>query len=201
VADIFKVLGVLTLVVLGTTALGVALAMRSLIRANRVAPGRRSPAPLSWLLSPRLPARLHRRLRRAVRTISFASGTVAPAALPLREVAADLVARAVILDDWLVAADGLHIEARMPRLAQLSAEVRELESSAARHHQLSCDWRRCLDHAAAATPIPPPDLHQRMDAVEAALRELPAPPNKAPAYGNNVLAGPGRPLPSAPSTS
>ncbi len=153
---------------------GVALVMRSLIRANRVAPGRRSPAPLSWLVSPRLPARLHRRLRRAVRIASFATGTVAPAALPLREVAADLVARAVVLDDWLVAADGLHLGARMPRLAQLAAEVRELEVSAARHHQVSCEWRRCLDQAAAAMAVPPPDVHQRLDAVEAALRELPS---------------------------
>jgi hypothetical protein len=175
VADFFKALGVIAVIAVASMALSVALLMRALIRANRVAPGRHSAAPLTWLVSPRLAARLHRRLRRAVAVSAFATGTVAPAAVPLREVAAGLAGRAVSLDDWLVAADGLHPVARRPRLAQLTAEVREIETGAARLHNISGDWRRSLDHATVGI-APLPDLHERLDAVEAALQELtPAP--------------------------
>jgi hypothetical protein len=196
VADFFKALGFVALVMLTTLAVGAALVMRSLIRANRVAPGRRSAAPLSWLASPRLAARLHRRLRRAVAASDFAVGTIAPSAVPLCEVAGELVQRAVSLDDWLVATLSLHPEARRHRLAQLTGEVREIEVSAARLHQLSSDWRRCLDQATEATAVPLPDLHQRLDAVEAALRELPAPaaaiPASAPAPARTAVSRPSR---------
>jgi hypothetical protein len=180
VADFLKALGFVALVLLTTLAVGAAMVMRSLIRANRVAPGRRSAAPLSWLASPRRAARLHRRLRRAVTASNFAVGTMAPAAIPLGEVAGELVQRAVSLDDWLVATLGLHPEARRYRLAQLTAEVREIEVSAARVHQLCSDWRRCLDQATETTAVGLPDLHQRLDAVEAALRELPQSPSITP---------------------
>ena len=94
-AEFFKALGFVALVIVATVAAGTALVMRALIRANRVSPRRRSAAPLSWLISPRLPARLHRRLQRAVVTTNFATSVIAPAAVPLREVAAELVERAV----------------------------------------------------------------------------------------------------------
>jgi hypothetical protein len=40
---------------------------------------------------------------------------------------------------------------------------------------LSSDWCRQLDQATAHMGGALPDLHQRLDAVEAALRELPTP--------------------------
>jgi hypothetical protein len=149
-----------------------ALTMRALVRANRVATGRRSSAPLSWLASLAAPARLHRRLRRAMGVAEVAVGSVAPAALVLGDVAGELVERAVTLDHWLVAANGLYPVARRDRMVELSREVREIEVSAARLHQLSCDWRRSLDHATASGDTSLPDWHQRLDAVEAALRDL-----------------------------
>ncbi len=173
-------LGVLTFLFFASVGVGLALVIRALGRANRVASGRRSAAPLSWLASPRAPARFHRRLRRAVGAAEFSVGSLAPAAVPLRDVAGELVGRAVAIDDCLVAAGALHPAARRPRLLQLASEVREVEGSAARLHQISSDWRRCLDQATASVPVPPPDLHQRLDAVEAALRELPTPPPVAP---------------------
>jgi hypothetical protein len=103
----------------------------------------------------------------------FSVRTVAPAAVALREVAGELTVRAASLDDWLVATQGLHPIARRPRLAQLTAEVRDVEAGAARVHQLSAEWRRSLDQASGVGAAPLPDLHQRLDAVEAALRELP----------------------------
>lgn len=183
------------MVALATMALSVALLMRALIRANRVAPGRRSAAPLTWLVSPGYPARLHRRLRRAVAVCNFAVGTVAPAAVPLRDVASELTARAASLDDWIVAAQGLHTLARRPRLAQLTAEVREIETSAARLHNVSGDWRRIL-HQQTGAAVPLPDLHQRLDAVEAALQELPGPFPAAPLTSPSAAPAPiGQPLP------
>lgn len=181
-ADLFQALGLLAVLAVGAVALSVALFMRALIRANRIAPGRRSAAPLTWLVSPRLPARLHRRLRRAVQVSDFSVGTVAPTAAALGDVARELTAHAASLDDWLVAARSLHPLARRPRLAQLTAEVREIELSAARLHHISGEWRRSLDQSTAAA-LPVPELHQRLDAVEAALRELPLPAGPVPVHG------------------
>ena len=182
-ADLFLALGVFLLFIGAVTALVTALAMRAVIRANRVAPGRRTAAPVSWLFSTRLSARLHRRLRRAVATSSFAVVAMTPSATPLREVAGELVDRAVAIDDWLVATNGLHPDIRRSRMSELAAEVDDIERSAARLHQICGDWRRCLDQASGATAVPAPNLHQRLDAVEAALRELPLlpPPSQAPA--------------------
>ncbi|MGH9124242.1 MAG: hypothetical protein ACRDZ8_05880 [Acidimicrobiales bacterium] len=170
--DLLKAVAVLALVVLLSFGVVVALTMRALTRANRVSRKRPSGAPLSWLISPRAPARLHRRLRRAVDASNVVVVSLAPGAVPLRQVAEELVARAVVVDDWLVAADGIHPAGRSPRLTQLAGEVREIETSAARLHHLGYDWRRSVDQA-AALQVPPPDLHQRLDAVEAALRDLP----------------------------
>lgn len=174
--DFFTALGAVAALIVVALFLSLGLILRALVRANRVARGRRSHAPLSWLASLRAPARLHRRLRRAVGVAEFAVGTVAPAGVVLRDVAGELVERAVTLDDYLVAAQGLYPVARLPRIAQLTKDVREVEMSAARLHQLSCEWRRCLD--LTATPLDPaiPDMHQRLDAVETALRELSATP-------------------------
>jgi hypothetical protein len=126
VADFLTALGIVALVVGVAAAVGLALTMRALIRANRVAPGRRTSAPLSWLVSPRATARLHRRLQRAVRVSDFAVGSVAPAATPLADVARELTSRAVGIDDWLVAAHGLYPHARRARMFQLTAEVRQV---------------------------------------------------------------------------
>jgi len=180
VADFLTALGIVALLFVTAVAVGLALMLRTMMRANRVAPKRRTAAPLSWLASPRTSARLHRRLRRAVSVSDFAVASIAPAAIALRGVAGELTERAVTVDDWLVGTYRLHPDARRPRLAQLSAEVRGIEMSAARLHHLSCDWRRCLDQAAASAALPLPDLHQRLDAVEAALRDLPTmPPGQA----------------------
>jgi len=173
VADFFKALLVVNILILVTFAVSTALVLRKLTRANRVAPGRRSAAPLSWLVSPFTAPRLHRRLRRAVAAARL-SVAVAPAALALQDVAGELTARAVKIDDYLVAANGLHPQVRRPRLYELADEIREIEESTGRLHRLSSDWCRQLDLATATMGVALPDLHQRLDAVEAALRELPA---------------------------
>ena len=167
------VLGVLALVAVTTFVIVLVALLRKVTRANRVAPGRPSPAPLSWLASPGAPARLHRRLRRAVTTADVSARRIAPAAVALADVAAEITARAVAVDDGLVAASGLHPMARRGPLSDLTREVRDIEACAGRLHRISGDWRRLHDEAAGALSVPPPNLHERLDAVEAALRELP----------------------------
>ncbi|MDP9072872.1 MAG: hypothetical protein M3N98_01635, partial [Actinomycetota bacterium] len=65
-ADFFKALGVSFAVLVALAGATWWLILRSLRRANQVAATRRSRAPLGWLWSWRMPARLHRRLRRVV---------------------------------------------------------------------------------------------------------------------------------------
>ncbi|HEX3426853.1 MAG TPA: hypothetical protein VHT30_12025 [Acidimicrobiales bacterium] len=170
-ADLLWAVALFLLVVTGIAASCVALAVRAVFRANRVSRRHKSAAPITWLVSLGGPARLHRRLRRAVATAELAANAVAPAALPLRDVAAELTSRAIAADQWLVTARALHPEAQRFRMTELAHEVREIEVSAARLHGLAFEWRRSIDNAVAS--LPAPDLHQRLDAVEAALRELP----------------------------
>lgn len=173
-ADFLLVLGGLALVAVTTVVIVLLAIVRKVNRANQVAPGRPSPAPLTWLASPGAPARCHRRLRRAVTTADVSTRRIAPAAVALADVAREITARAVAVDDALVAASGLHPAARRRRMADLAAEVRDIEACAARLHLVSGDWRRLHDQAVGAMSVPPPNLHERLDAVEAALRELPS---------------------------
>lgn len=184
-ADVLIALAVVAALMMAAMLTGVALLVRSLVRANRVTRSRRSAAPISWLWSWRLPARLHRRLRRAAQAAELATRSLtlpagdrrsrrAPASTPLHEVADDLVARAVVIDDWVVSASRLHPHRARPALAQLATEVSAVEASVHRLHLVSADWRSSLDRAAGAFLVPPPDVHERLDAVEAALRELPS---------------------------
>jgi hypothetical protein len=153
-----------------------ALAVWSIRRANRVVPERRGAAPTGWLWSLREPARLHRRLKRAVRLIRAA---VAPAGPPermrrpvqptsaLSAVADDLVSRAAAVDDQLVMA------ARMrPLLRGLAREVADIEHAAWRLAGTAAAWRAQLQQAALAQPLPALDAGSRLDAFEAAMAEL-----------------------------
>lgn len=154
----------------------VQLLLRRLDRANRVVPCRSSHAPIGWLWSWRQPARLHRRLRRAAQVAELAVTPLRRGDAPpstLHDVAGELVARAGTVDDWLVAASRLDRYWGQGRLAELSVEVRDLERSAYRLQLVSAEWRARFDRAAQGA-VPPPNLHERLDAVEAALQELPA---------------------------
>jgi hypothetical protein len=108
----------------------VAALVWALRRRNRVAHGVRSPAPLLWLCSPVAPARLHRRLRRAVHVADDAatrdrSGAVA-------ELASRLASEAVLLDAELVRVWALPHRARRSYLTDVSARAVTVETSAVR---------------------------------------------------------------------
>lgn len=128
---------------------------------NRVAPGVRSTAPLAWLWSPRAAARLHRRLRRSV---LGAHATLGPSG-SFAELAREVEARAVSLDAELVVADRSPLPARTRLVADLRDEVREIE--ALNQRLVAMSRTRRGDLAA---------VRERLDALDAALRELDAPP-------------------------
>jgi hypothetical protein len=161
--------------------IGCTMAVRSVRRANRVVPDRRSAAPTRWLYSWREPARLHRRLRRAV---TMARSAVAPLQPQprrwhqadqggaLAQMADELAQTAAAIDDQLVWAASLHPGWRRQTLAPLAREVVDVESGAWRLGRLAHAWRTQLHQAALDESASPLDLGSRLDAFEAAMAEL-----------------------------
>jgi hypothetical protein len=159
---------------------GGALVVRSVRRANRVVPERRSWAPTTWLWSFREPARLHRRLRHAVALARSSVAPLRPATHGWRgrrpqpsglvAVADDLAARAGVLDEELVRVAAAAGSWRARALAPLASQVREVEATSWRLAQLAEAWRRQLHEA--ALPATATTVGSRLDAFEAAMAEL-----------------------------
>ncbi len=172
-ADLLMGLSVVFLVVMTATAIGAWLLWRRLVRANRVVPGRRSPAPLSWLWSWRAAARLHRRLRRAMQVAGYLMVPFesAPDA-DLVGVADTLAARSAHLDERLVAVSVMAPPWRGKLLRELSAAVAEVESSVCHLERVAVAWRTEIHTAAAWEPLPPLDLRSRLGAIEEALADV-----------------------------
>jgi hypothetical protein len=163
------------------TVLGCSMAVRSVRRANRVHPDRRSAAPLRWLYSLREPARLHRRLRRAVSLARSAVAAQQPPAHRRRKadeggalsgMADELAQRAAAIDDQLVWAASIHRRWRRQTMLSLAREVADVETGAWRLARLAQVWRAQLHQAALVESSPPLDLGSRLDAFEAAMAEL-----------------------------
>ena len=148
-------------------------------RRNRVSPAVKSPAPITWLWSPRPPARMHRRLQLAVAEIQLAPSRRSPLSGPasVDDMRRELEYQAVELDHHLV------IAARHPR-RQRRLLVRSLDEQIADVEQLSVRLSR-LSGRPPGTPASgwdatrePPDLladigHQ-LDLLDAAQEELTA---------------------------
>jgi hypothetical protein len=172
----WMVLGAASAIVAGCT-----VAVRSVRRANRVVPDRRSAAPTRWLYSWREPARLHRRLRRAVNMARSAMTPLHPQPRrwrraqqggALAQMGDELAHRAAAIDDQLVWADSLHPGWRRQTLAALARDVADVESDAWRLARLAHAWRTQLHQAALVEAASPLDLGSRLDAFEAAMAEL-----------------------------
>jgi hypothetical protein len=153
-----SVLAVVVVFVLMTVALiacCAAAGLHMLRVRNRVVPDLRSPAPVRWLWSPRAAARLHRRLR----------GSVLGARLALdgsfSDLAREVEERAAALDREIVAADRARLPARLRLVADLRDEVVQVESLNQRLVAMSRTHR--VDLTA---------VRERLDALDAALREL-----------------------------
>jgi hypothetical protein len=142
------------------TACCVVAVVHSLRVRNRIAPSVRTPAPVAWLWSPRAAARLHRRLRRSVQATRLLLHGA------FDDVAGDVEHRAVALDRQLVAADRAPLPARTRLVADLRDEVGEIEALNQRLVAMARTSRSRGDLTA---------VRERLDALDAALRELEPP--------------------------
>ena len=138
----------------------VAAVVHSLRVRNRVAPSVRTAAPVAWLWSPRAAARLHRRLRRSLLATRISLDGA------FDELAREVEQRAVAIDRELVAADRAPLPGRSRLVADLRDEVDEVEALNQRLVAMARTSRSRADLTA---------VRERLDALDAALRELEPP--------------------------
>ncbi len=159
---------------LAAAVLAVALFVHRLRRRNRVSPTQPSPAPVGWLWSPRVAARLHRRLRAAVAVARMIA--MRHAADPDRprtaELAAELEREAVAVDHHLALVGRLPAGQRKAMLARVVSDVHRIERVASRLSMLEVDAAAPARLASAPSAIEA--LSEELDRLEAARRELQA---------------------------
>jgi hypothetical protein len=145
-------------VLVGAVVLPLVIVRWRLRRRNRVHPKVPSPAPLSWLVAPSAPARLHRRLQVTVRVASTHTGRQVPLAV---------AEHAVELDRRVVLAARRPHGARGALLRDLRAEADELD-------RLAMAVRRPLDAEAVGDPYERlatlAEAHAELDALDHTLR-------------------------------
>jgi hypothetical protein len=133
VAEIVAIVFLVLLVWLLAFGLLAALTIRHAGRANRVAAGVRSPAPLRWRWSGSSSARLHRRLQAAVWPIDpTRDHPELPRAVGTDDLRAELVAAAVRTDAGLAEARRAPSRVRRATVRAASARVSTIEELAAR---------------------------------------------------------------------
>lgn len=146
------VVAAIAMVVLGSSLLCLfALMGRSRMqRLHRVDPATPTDAPISWLIDPRNPARLHRRLARVGTATTTVADDHRPATRrfrkpappsPIGVAAEDLRAQAVALDLQLARVAMLAAGARRQPLADLSLAIGEAESATTRLVAMSAHAR------------------------------------------------------------
>jgi len=143
--------------------------VRRLRRANRVAPGRATAAPLWWMWTPGPAAVLHRRLRAAVAGARYAVAMTGVAPVdPLRDSLRELEEVAATLDDGVVAAATIPRPMRTRLLHEMAIDVGRLERTA---DQLCATANRFVDtHAAPKARLAA--VHERLRAVDQAVDEV-----------------------------
>lgn len=147
-------------------------------RLHRIEPSTSTGAPLYWLLSPQVAARLHRRLVAAGRTAQLVAERHRPSGRRARRqepptivgLCADLQAQAVSLDQHLPMVGRLPASQRRSVLARLTIGVAEVERGAARLSVMSAEISapRVLPHEDDDEV----ELSRRLDSLEAANQEL-----------------------------
>jgi hypothetical protein len=141
-------------------------------RRNRISPGVRTAAPLSWLWALRSPALAHRRLRRAIQGARGALAQGAKAGLPVDGLAAcvdELARQAVVVDAHLVVASRFAPSIRRSMLRGLRPQVTEIELLAARLAATVVS-RSTVSEDRIADALS--RIRERLDALDAAHAEL-----------------------------
>jgi len=148
-------------------------------RRNRVSPAVRSPAPVTWLWSPKAPARLHRRLQGAVADIHLAPSRRSPhrADASVDDLRRELEYQAVELDHHLVVATRHPRRERRSLLRSLDQQVGEVEALSARLSRLRARPDGTPASGWDAVRQPPEvlsDISRQLDLLDAAQEELTA---------------------------
>ena len=141
-------------------------------RRNRLHPRWPTMAPLSWLIHPGEPARLHRRLRHAVATAHYRTPGRGRHKVPgssVDELISELLQEAAAVDEQLVLAGRAPRPIRRRLLAVSAPQVDKLELIAARLAVLVSASAR-PGGAPAATMIL--TLEDRLDALEVSRQEI-----------------------------
>lgn len=223
------VVGVLAILFLGTSLLClIALIARNRVnRRHRVDPAVPTEAPLTWLVDPRAPARMHRRLAKVGTTTTTVVDDHLPVGRrsrrrrveppPLAATAQELRAQAVALDQQLARLALLAPAARGGPLVELGRAIAEVEAAGVRlvalNTQVSAPRGLDTDDSTLGDITRRIDLlaqaHQELLVVDGdnrlTERPLPAPPLTAPrpapprpAPPRQVTAPPAVPRPSPP---
>lgn len=152
-------------------SIGIAFLWR-LRRRNRLHPSWPTGAPVSWLVHPGRPARLHRRLRAAVTTAHYRPPGRGRHKIPqasVDELVASLLHEAVAVDEQLVLAGRAPASVRRRLVATSAPQVAKLEAVAGRLAVLVSASAR-PGGVPAATAIQA--LEDRLDAIEVSRQEI-----------------------------
>ncbi len=170
--DIVLAIFASTLLFVLAIVIAVMLVLRSLRRRNRVSPDRPSEAPTSWMWSPAMAARLHRRLQAAVAVARMVARRHArePGRPPVVDLAADLEREAVALDAHLAVVGRLHPSERRRVLPRVMADVARVEQLTSRLSLL--DARVSASARLPHHPGAMEELALQLETLEAAHREL-----------------------------
>ena len=150
----------------GTVGASVGVVVHSLRKRNRVSPHVRTPAPLSWLWSWRMGARLHRHLARTIAAVR-ACIVDSREQLGLMTMVKELEAHACAIDTQLVAVDRSPQPTRYRMLRELYAEVREVDAVAERVIRMGRAWSGAEPSVRGLAGV-----GERLDALEAAMADL-----------------------------
>jgi len=176
------VVGVLAALFLGTSllCLMVLIARNRVHRRHRVDPAVPTEAPLTWLVDPRAPARMHRRLARVGTTTTTVVDDNLPVGRrsrrrrveppPLASTAQELRAQAVALDQQLARLAMLGSAARRGPLVELGRAIADVEAAGARLVALNTQVRAPRGLDTDDTTLS--DITRRIDRLAQAHHEL-----------------------------
>lgn len=150
----------------GTMGAGVAYGLHAVRKRNRVVPGTRTPAPISWLWSWRMAARLHRHLARTIHAV-HACIVDSREQLGLMTMLKELETHANAIDRQLVAVDRSPNPTRYRMLRELYAEVRQVDAVAERVIRMGRAWAGDEPSVRGLAGV-----SERLDALEAAMADL-----------------------------
>ena len=152
-------------------SIGIVMLWRLRLR-NRLHPACPTAAPLTWLVHPGRPARLHRRLRAAVATAGYRSPGRGRHRVPrssVEELVLALLQEATAIDEQLVLAGRAPVAVRRRIVAVSAPQVAKLEAIAGRLAVLVSASAR-PGGAPAASAIQA--LEDRLDAIEVSRQEI-----------------------------